>query len=499
MPHREIFRSTLLLGSGALITAVIGIVRLKAVALMVGPVGLGLLALLLNIIGVAAVIAGAGLNGSGVRQLAATRSQGTNEELAATWRAILMETALLAIAGSLAVWLLRRPIAEHIVLRPELAGEVGWLAPAVGLTVVSVTAVTLLNGYRRNADLASSQILGALLGTVGGLLALKAWGEDGLIAYVLLAPASALLVAGAYALRLPRPPARPGISAVRNQAAALLRLGLPYMLSGLAMNLALLATRTMVNDAIGAVALGLFSAVWIISVTYVNVAVQAMSVDFLPHFSSVSHDRERSATLLSAQIETALLLTAPLFLVAAATAPWLLQLAYSTAFMPAADLLRWQILGDVLKLVSWPLTIAMLASGRGKTFLATEAGASFFFVAFIWLTIDRLGLIAPGIAYFAMYAVHSTLLLALASRFLHFRMSGALVLLLVAVLVAAAAVSLLAGFHPAAGLAAGIVAAMAASVLAVTRLRRLGALPAGVERLLARIAPGDRSRVKPGA
>jgi PST family polysaccharide transporter len=262
------------------------------------------------------------------------------------------------------------------------------------------------------------------------------------------------------------------------------------MLSGLAMNLALLATRSLVNDRLGAIELGLFSAVWIISVTYVNVAVQAMSVDFLPHFSGVSHDPERSAEVLSAQIETALLLASPLFLLAAASAPWLLELAYSSAFTPAAELLRWQVLGDVLKLVSWPLTVAMLASGRGKIFLATEAGASLFFVAFIWLSIEKLGLIAPGVAYLAMYAVHSTLLLMLAARFLNFRLSRGLAALLAAVLAATTGISLLAANYPGAGLAAGLVAAAAALGLAVLRLHRIGALPARVERLLARIAPG---------
>jgi PST family polysaccharide transporter len=489
-PHREIVRSTLLLGSGALVTAAIGVVRLKAVALMLGPAGLGLLALLLNIVSVAAVVAGAGLNGSGVRQLAAAQGQGKDEDLAAAWRAILLETIVLALAGTLAIWLLRRPIAEHIIQRPDLAGEVGWLAPAVGLTVLSVTAVTLLNGYRRNADLAWSQILGAAAGTAGGLLALKLWGEDGLIAYVLLAPGSALLAGAIYAMRIPRPGGRPRRPIVGKQARELLRLGLPYMLSGLAMNLALLATRSLVNDRLGAIELGLFSAVWIISVTYVNVAVQAMSVDFLPHFSGVSHDPERSAEVLSAQIETALLLASPLFLLAAASAPWLLELAYSSAFTPAAELLRWQVLGDVLKLVSWPLTVAMLASGRGKIFLATEAGASLFFVAFIWLSIEKLGLIAPGVAYLAMYAVHSTLLLMLAARFLNFRLSRGLAALLAAVLAATTGVSLLAANYPGAGLAAGLVAAAAALGLAVLRLHRIGALPARVERLLARIAPG---------
>src|SRR4051794_15214629 len=52
MPHREMFRSTLILGSGALITSTIGVIRLKAVAILIGPAGLGAVALLLNVVAV---------------------------------------------------------------------------------------------------------------------------------------------------------------------------------------------------------------------------------------------------------------------------------------------------------------------------------------------------------------------------------------------------------------------------------------------------------------
>ena len=65
-------------------------------------------------------------------------------------------------------------------------------------------------------------------------------------------------------------------------------------------------------------------------------------------------------------------------------APLVLQILYSSEFVVAAELLRWQIMGDVLKIISWPLGYLLLARGRGKTYMAGEAVATAAFVGVAW-------------------------------------------------------------------------------------------------------------------
>ena len=68
--HRQIIRSTAVIGLASLSTIAIGLVRTKAAALLVGPVGIGLIGLYLNLVSAASALAGLGLNASAVREIA---------------------------------------------------------------------------------------------------------------------------------------------------------------------------------------------------------------------------------------------------------------------------------------------------------------------------------------------------------------------------------------------------------------------------------------------
>ena len=68
--YGQILKSTALIGGSSAVNIVIGIVRTKAMAMLLGPAGFGLMGVYGAIIDVAQSIAGMGINSSGVRQIA---------------------------------------------------------------------------------------------------------------------------------------------------------------------------------------------------------------------------------------------------------------------------------------------------------------------------------------------------------------------------------------------------------------------------------------------
>jgi O-antigen/teichoic acid export membrane protein len=323
--HRQIIRSTAAIGLASIATIAIGLVRTKAAALLVGPVGIGLIGLYLNLVSAASALAGLGLNASAVREIAGAEAKADGELVDANRRALVFLSVAMAMAAALAMVLLREPISTHVLQGQVPPGDVAWLAAAVALTVLSVACVILLNGFRRIAALAWVQVSGALLGTAAGLAALFYWREDGLLAYVLAAPAAALVVGLLFTARLPPLSTRSSPPPlVLRQGSIMARLGLLFMLSVLAQSLAVLAVRTFVLDELGAVALGQFAASWIISSIYVGSVLQAMGTDYYPRLSAVIGDEAAASAQINEQVETALLLVTPVLLVALAIAPWLL-------------------------------------------------------------------------------------------------------------------------------------------------------------------------------
>ena len=232
--YRTILRSSSIMGTASVLNVVIGLVRMKIVAVLLGPAGVGLVGLLHNVMQAGAGIAGMGLGTVGVRQIAEAHGNGRPEDVVRARRALFWGTLVLALLGGLAVFVLREPIARLTLADSSKADMIGWLALGVALTVASVSQGALLNGLRRVGDLARLQVSSALLSSVLGIAAIFAWGEAGLIAFVLSAPLATFLtghyfVARSGAIEAPPTPWREIVAQWR----VMIPLGSAFVISGL--------------------------------------------------------------------------------------------------------------------------------------------------------------------------------------------------------------------------------------------------------------------------
>lgn len=145
--HRQILRATSLLGGAGVANILISIIRNKFVALLLGPSGLGLVGLLLSLVQTASALGGLGISNAAVREVAARRGSGDDATIAETRAGIRLGTFLAAVGSALLLFLFRHPIADIVLERPDLAGMVGWMAPAVALSIITASQTALLTGY----------------------------------------------------------------------------------------------------------------------------------------------------------------------------------------------------------------------------------------------------------------------------------------------------------------------------------------------------------------
>jgi O-antigen/teichoic acid export membrane protein len=402
--YRVILRATAIVGGASAMNILIGLARNKVAAILLGPAGIGTIGLLLNLVTTVASLAGLGIAMSGVRALASAADDDARSHIR---QVVGTLTLLLAAVGGIGIWLLRKALAQYVLGNVALAGQVGLLAPAVAFTIWSAMQISLLNGLRRLSDLAQAQVGGALLGTFLGILALLLWGQRGITAYVIAAPLGMVIIGFIYTARAPRRvKTMLTTSQTRREMRALIQLGLPLMLGGLAMPLGLLIIRSILGDRLGPAALGQFTAAWTLSATYIGFVLAAMGTDYFPRLSAAIHDHAVARQLVNDQTEVALLLALPVMLGMQTTAPWLIRMLYSDAFTPAVTILHWQIAGDVLKITSWPLAFVVLAQGRGKLFWGIEALFMSTMAGAVWLLVDWIGLVSAGVAYFVAYALY---------------------------------------------------------------------------------------------
>jgi PST family polysaccharide transporter len=470
--YRRILFATSAVGGASIINILFGLVRMKVAALVLGTAGVGVIGLLQSLISTGAAAGGLGINQSATRQLAAERADG-NE--ASARRALFVATAALAVLTGVLVWVSREPIARLLLDDRQLAHAVGWMGLATGLSIAAGSQTAFLAGMGKVGDVARVNILTAMLSTAAALGFLFAFREQAIIPYLLTVPVSSVLAGWVYTLRVPRVADTQSAGLFR-QWRKLFGLGVAIMVGGLIASLAQLAVRGLIAQRVGLDELGLYQAASLISVTYLGFITQAMAADFYPRLSALEPRSPKAGQLINEQTEIALLLGGPVILVMIGLAKLLLSLLYAGEFAAGAGLLRWQMLGDVLRIASWPLGFALLAAGRGKTYVTLELVAfGVFFVATVSL-LPFFGIEGAGIGYFIMYVLYVSLLILVGRVGNGFRWSTAVVRDGSILFTLAAALVLLAMWSNFAAAIAGPAAAVLVLATAFRRLRHL--LPA---------------------
>lgn len=472
--YRRILRSSSIVGGASVLNIFIGLLRTKVAAVLLGPAGLGLVGLFQSLMATAATVSALGFGTAGTREIAEANGREDAEAVATARRALFWGTLAVAFVGAAAFWALRELLASAVFGDTDLADEVGWLALGVALTVAAGSQNALLTGLRRIGDFARVSVLSAIVSTVLGVSALWLWGQEALLVFVLTAPLANFVIGHVFVARLPRmrTTAVP-LARLIEQWRTLVRLGAAFMAAGLAATGGQFVVRTLVQRELGAESLGHFQAALMISMTYVGFVLSAMGQDYYPRLTAVIHNSALANRTVNEQTEVALLLSGPVLLATLGLAPWVIELLYSSRFAEAATVLRWQVLGDLLKVASWPLGFIILASGDGRTFMMTELLSTAVFVGLTWIGLPILGVEATGIAFLGMYAVYLPVVYWLARRRTGFGWGAGILRQLAALAFVAVAVFIIASWSVWIGAVTGVATAAGFSLYSLQRVGQM--------------------------
>ena len=412
------------MGGSAACAVLIALVRTKAMAVMLGPAGFGLIGALSSIAELARAVAGAGIGGSGVRQIAHAARDNDVVSVSRTARVLVLLTVLLGIMGAAAVLLGSRPIAWLTFGNAQHVAAVTLLSLVVLLGVIGEGRMALLQGMRRMGNLAMVGVLGPLTGTFAALLLVYWLGQDGVAPALVALAGASLAVAWWYSRKLKFAPTRLDAAAVRNEMAKLLRLGMSFMLSALIAMGALYLVRVIVLHRFGLEAAGLYQAAWTLGGLYIGFILQAMSADFLPRLTSACDNDSECNRLVNEQGTVGLLLAGPGVIGTLALAGWALPILFSDQFTDASRLVRWFCVGMALRVVAWPISFMLVARSEVGWAIATDVVWGVVFVALAWVLVTPFGVDGAGMAFVAAYVVNVLLVYPLVRHMTGFRWSA---------------------------------------------------------------------------
>lgn len=422
--YREILTSSALIGGSTLINVAVGIVRTKAMAVLLGPAGYGLLGAYALISDLARTIAQLGINSSGVREIADASASGNVARIARTACVLKRAAVVCGSLGSLLLLLLSGPVSELSFGTMQHGADVALLSLTVFLGVLSAAQGAMLQGLRRIADIARVGVFGALLGTVASVTLVYLLGQDGIVPALIAVAASSLLVLWWYCRKLAIEPAVLTAKQTVAESGTLLKLGLAFMASTLLTMGAAYVVRVFILRTLGLDAAGLYTAAWTLGGLYVGFVLQSLGTDFYPRLVGVASDDVQCNRLVNEQAHVSLLLALPGVLATLTFAPLVVSLFYSSAFAGAVEILRWICLGMALRVLTWPLGYIVVAKNRQTLFFAMDLAWTLVNVGLSWWCIQTLGIVGAGIAFFASYVFHAAMVYPVARRLSGFRWSA---------------------------------------------------------------------------
>ena len=416
---------------------ILGAGRMKVVAVSLGATGMGEFGLLMTGVGTLATALGLGLATGAVVPIASTVHDASRH--ASVMTALRWSTWWLSALGGIVSFLAWAALGPDFTeaAKPAVAAA---FAIAVSATIAATRHTAVLSGLAAHRRLALSQIVAA--GAATALLWLVRDEAKAVVLFVALtAPPLCLLVASARATSRSGPRDSDVESAStspwRGEVRGMLALGAAVGASAVLMNASQFFAMAWISAQAAPSAAGLFQAAWAIAALYLAFVLAALNVDFLPRLSRLHSQGVEQREAASKEIEKLTLVAAPVILALSAAAPVALTVLYSSEFTTGATMLRWFLIGDLFKIMAWPLSYVLLARQMKVSYVLSEVSWNVAFVAMV-LVLVPIGADWAGLAY----AVANAVFLAQLSIRTGYRPSKSLIVRLlasVAVLTACAA------------------------------------------------------------
>ena len=395
--YHHILKYTGLFGGVQGLNIVLGLVRTKLMALLLGPSGMGLTSLFNTTVGFVSQATNLGVAFSAVRHISELYDQGDEAALVHYVKVVRGWSLLTALVGMLVCVAIGPFLSQTTFAWGDHSLHFMLLAPAVGMLAITGGETAILKGMRSLGALASVQVLAVVAALLISIPAYYLFGEAAIVPVIVLMAFATMVFTLRCSLRL-IPLQLRGAKGILGEGMEMVRLGVAFTLAAVIGSAAEMLVRSYLNVVGDLDMLGLYNAGYMLTMTYAGMVFSAMEADYYPRLSGVQQDIEATNLTVNRQMEVSLLLLSPMLTALMIALPILVPLLFSDKFLPMVGMAQVAVLAMYFKVMTLPVAYITLARGYSLSYLFLETS---YYVAFVLLIIfgyERWGLYGTGIA-----------------------------------------------------------------------------------------------------
>ena len=371
--------------------------------MLLGPAGVGLVGIFRSMLELVKSGTSLGVNASAVREIAKADAEGTEKDRVGVVVTLFRTCLLLGLVGLLFVVVCADWLSIWSFGQSNYTAEIRTLGVVVMLSSLAGGLSAYLQGKRKITDMARASLISSFLGAIISVTLYLTLGVAGIVPVMVCTSLSTLLIYGWFARKIPRKKLLITWKESIGYSKDLMTLGFALMWGGLLTALVAFASRALIIKELGIDENGIFQAAWAISGMFAGFVLGAMSSDYYPHLTSIVGDRDKANQLINNQVEIGILLALPGLLGTLLFAPWIMQILYSSEFLPAAQLLPWLLIGIYARVMIWPLGFLVLAKGKTKWFVSAQTLFHGIHYTLIYTLLPRYGLQGVAFAFFVPF------------------------------------------------------------------------------------------------
>ena len=421
--YGHILKYTGVFGGVQGLNILMGLVRNKLVALLLGPEGMGLASLFNTTTNFISQSTNLGLSFSAVTRISAVFETHDEAQMTQAVKTVRAWSLLTALVGMLVCVLAGPLLSEYTFSWGNHTLHFILLAPAVGLMAITGGETAILKGARRLRSLAVIQVYAVIASLLVSVPVYYLFGQSGIVPVIVLLALVMMLLTIRHSYRL-YPLRLRGSKGVLGDGLNMVRLGVAFVVAGAMGSGAEMFVRSYLNVHGDLETVGLYNAGFILIVTYASMVFSAMETDYFPRLSSLGDDVARLNQMVNRQIEVSLLIVSPMLAALIIGLPVLIPLLYSHDFLPVIAMAQVAVFSMYLKALSLPVGYITLAKGDSVAYMVLEGCYDVLFVALLVVGYQWWGLYGAGVALSISYLSDLALVGGWAAWRYHYRVSG---------------------------------------------------------------------------
>ena len=395
--YRHILKYTGIFGGVQGLNVLIGLVRTKLVAILLGPSGMGLASLFNTTVGFVSQATNLGLPISAVRQMSELYDRGDQEAINHFVKVIRGWSLLTALVGMLVCVAIGPFLSQTTFAWGDHSLHFMLLSPAVGMMAITGGETAILKGMRKLGSIAIIQVLAVVAALAISVPVYYVFGESGIVPVIVMMAFATMVLTLKQSLKL-IPLRLRGAKGMLGEGMEMVRLGVAFTLAAVIGTASEMLIRSYLNVTGDLDILGLYNAGYMLTITYAGMVFSAMEADYYPRLSAVQHDIEATNETVNRQMMVSLLLISPMLAALIIALPLLVPMLFSGKFLPVVGMAQVAALAMYMKVLTLPVAYITLARGYSLSYLFLESCYFVVFVVLIIVGYQYWGLFGTGLA-----------------------------------------------------------------------------------------------------